>query len=109
MPKSDSGDIDTAAPSMVPLLIASSGRRAVYLTAPATGRYTAATLIEDTPIELKLADGSLWAPQNFERQVYGQVPLARALAESMNLATVRLGLDVGLPKVAATLERLRLG
>jgi penicillin-binding protein 1B len=81
---------------------------AVYLTALESGRYTAASLIEDAPIELKLADGSVWAPQNFERQVYGQVPLARALAESMNLATVRLGLDLGLPKVAATLEQLGL-
>ena len=88
--------------------IGSLVKPAVYLTALETGRYTAATLIEDAPIELKLADGSIWAPQNFERQVYGQVPLARALAESMNLATVRLGLDVGLAKVAATLERLGL-
>jgi penicillin-binding protein 1B len=34
--------------------------------------------------------------------------MARALAESMNLATVRLGLDLGLPKVAQTLQRLGL-
>lgn len=88
--------------------IGSLVKPAVYLTALETGRYTAASLIQDAPIELKLPDGSIWAPQNFERQVYGPVPLARALAESMNLATVRLGLDVGLPKVAATLERLGL-
>jgi penicillin-binding protein 1B len=88
--------------------IGSLVKPAVYLTALETGRYTPATLIEDAPIELKLGDGSTWAPQNFEHEVYGQVPLARALAESMNLATVRLGLDVGLPKVAATLERLGL-
>ena len=75
--------------------IGSLVKPAVYLTALETGRYTAATLIEDAPIELKLADGSVWAPQNFERQVYGQVPLARALAESMNLATVRLGIGPG--------------
>jgi penicillin-binding protein 1B len=88
--------------------IGSLVKPAVYLTALESGRYTPATLIEDAPIELKLSDGSVWAPQNFERQVYGQVPLARALAESMNLATVRLGLDLGLPKVATTLERLGL-
>jgi len=88
--------------------IGSLVKPAVYLTALESGRYTAASLIEDAPIELKLADGSVWAPQNFERQVYGQVPLARARAESMNLATVRLGLDLGLPKVAATLQELGL-
>ena len=88
--------------------IGSLVKPAVYLAALETGRYNAATLIEDAPIELKLRDGSVWAPQNFEHQVYGQVPMARALAESMNLATVRLGLDVGLPKVADTLQRLGL-
>jgi penicillin-binding protein 1B len=88
--------------------IGSLVKPAVYLTAIETGRYNAATVIEDAPIELKLGDGSIWAPQNFEHQVYGRVPMARALAESMNLATVRLGLDLGLPKVVDTLQRLGL-
>jgi penicillin-binding protein 1B len=88
--------------------IGSLVKPAVYLAALETGRYTAATLIDDAPIELKLGDGSVWAPQNFEHQVYGRVPMARALAESMNLATVQLGLDLGLPKVADALQRLGL-
>jgi penicillin-binding protein 1B len=88
--------------------IGSLVKPAVYLAALETGRYTAATLIEDAPIELKLGDGSVWAPQNFEHQIYGRVPMARALAESMNLATVKLGLDLGLPKVADALQRLGL-
>jgi penicillin-binding protein 1B len=88
--------------------IGSLVKPAVYLTAIETGRYNAATLIEDAPVELKLADGSIWAPQNFEHEVYGQVPMARALAESMNLATIKLGLELGLPKIADTLQRLGL-
>ncbi len=88
--------------------IGSLVKPAVYLTALETGRYTAATLIEDAPIELKLADGAVWAPQNFEHQAYGPVPVARALAESLNLATVRLGLELGLAPIADTLQRLGL-
>jgi penicillin-binding protein 1B len=88
--------------------IGSLVKPAVYLTAIETGRYNAATLIEDAPIELKISGSGLWVPQNFEHQAYGWVPMARALAESMNLATVRLGLDLGLPKVADTLQRLGL-
>jgi penicillin-binding protein 1B len=88
--------------------IGSLVKPAVYLTAIETGRYTAASLIEDAPVEMKLADGSTWAPQNFEHEVYGQVTLARALAESLNLATVKLGMDVGLGKVVDTLQRLGL-
>jgi penicillin-binding protein 1B len=88
--------------------IGSLVKPAVYLTAIETGRYTAASLIEDAPVEMKLSDGSIWAPQNFEHEVYGQVTLARALAESLNLATVKLGMDVGLSKVVDTLQRLGL-
>jgi penicillin-binding protein 1B len=88
--------------------IGSLVKPAVYLAAIETGRYTAATLVEDAPIQLKLPDGSIWAPQNFERDTNGMVPAARALAESLNLATVKVGLDVGLPKVAETLEHLGL-
>jgi penicillin-binding protein 1B len=102
----DSAGFDRALDARRP--IGSLVKPAVYLTALETGRYNAATLIEDAPIQLKLGDGSVWAPQNFEHQVYGQVPMARALAESMNLATVRLGLDLGLPKVAQTLQQLGL-
>jgi penicillin-binding protein 1B len=88
--------------------IGSLVKPAVYLAAIESGRYNAATLIEDAPIELKLPDGSVWAPQNFEHEVYGMVPMARALAKSMNLATVKLGLELGLPKVVDTLQRLGL-
>jgi penicillin-binding protein 1B len=88
--------------------IGSLVKPAVYLAALETGRYNAATMLLDAPIELKLGDGSIWAPQNFTHETYGEVPMARALAESMNLATVRLGLDVGLPRVADTLQHLGL-
>ncbi|MGA2189175.1 MAG: penicillin-binding protein 1B [Steroidobacteraceae bacterium] len=88
--------------------IGSLVKSAVYLAALESGRYNAATLIEDAPIEVKLSDGSLWSPQNFDHQVYGQVPMVRALAESLNLATVHLGLDIGLPQVADTLQSLGL-
>ena len=86
--------------------IGSLVKPAVYLTALESGRYTAASLIEDAPIEMKLPDGSTWAPQNFEHNVNGSVTLAKALAESLNLATVKLGMELGLSKVVDTLQSL---
>jgi penicillin-binding protein 1B len=79
----------------------------IYLAAIESGRYNAASIVEDGPVEVKLSNGKVWAPQNISEEVYGPVPLVRALAQSMNLATVRLGLDVGLPKV--TREFVALG
>ena len=79
----------------------------IYLAAIESGRYNAASVIEDAPVEVKLSNGQVWAPKNISEEFYGPVPLVRALAQSMNLATVRLGLEVGLPKV--TREFVALG
>jgi penicillin-binding protein 1B len=88
--------------------IGSLAKPVVYLAALETGRYNAASLIDDAPIEVKLAGGKVWRPENFTHQVNGLVPLTRALADSLNLATVHLGLDVGVPNIAKTFARLGL-
>jgi penicillin-binding protein 1B len=80
----------------------------VYLTALETKRYNASTVIQDEPIDIKLQNGTHWKPQNFTRETYGPVPLVRALSESLNQATVGLGLDVGLSNVTQTLQRFGL-
>ena len=72
----------------------------VYLAALETGQYHAASVLNDRPIEVRLHDGQNWRPQNFDRQMLGPLPLVRALADSRNLATVQLGLEVGLAPVA---------
>jgi penicillin-binding protein 1B len=77
----------------------------IYLTALETGRYNAATIVQDAPVAIKLANGTVWRPENFTKQTYGPVPLVRALAESLNQATVAVGMDVGLSKVTETLGR----
>jgi penicillin-binding protein 1B len=79
----------------------------IYLAAVESGQFTAASIIEDGPVSVKLANGQLWEPKNISEQYYGPVPLVRALAQSMNLATVNLGMSVGLPKV--TREFVALG
>jgi penicillin-binding protein 1B len=77
----------------------------VYLAALQAGR-TLATLVDDAPIVVELSRGKTWIPQNYDGQAHGQVPLVRALAESMNMATVRLGLEIGVPEVMELLGRL---
>jgi penicillin-binding protein 1B len=81
---------------------------AVYLAALESGRYSLASIVDDAPIEVKLSNGTTWLPANFDDRAHGQVPLVRALAESMNMATVRLGLDVGLEPIRDVLQRLGL-
>ncbi|HJR68464.1 MAG TPA: penicillin-binding protein 1B [Gammaproteobacteria bacterium] len=81
---------------------------AVYLAALESGRYTLASLVDDAPIVVQLDRRNTWTPSNFDNEAHGLVPLMRALAESYNMATVRLGLDVGLDPIAGTLARLGL-
>jgi penicillin-binding protein 1B len=80
----------------------------IYLAAIESGRFHAASIVDDAPIELKLANGQVWKPQNISKELYGPVPLVRALAQSLNLATVNLGLQVGLPKVTHEFRELGL-
>jgi len=88
--------------------IGSLAKPLVYLAAFESGRYTPASIVDDAPIELKLPNGQVWKPNNFDRKVRGPVPLVRALTQSLNLPTVRLGMDVGLDKVAKTYVQLGL-
>ncbi|HUA24395.1 MAG TPA: penicillin-binding protein 1B [Steroidobacteraceae bacterium] len=80
----------------------------IYLTALETGRYNAATVIQDQPVNIRLANGRYWRPENFTRRNYGPVPVVFALAESLNDATVGVGMDIGLEKISATLQRFGL-
>ena len=85
--------------------IGSLVKPAVYLTALERG-YSIASPVEDEPVEVRLADGKRWAPRNYDGEHLGAMPLYRALALSRNAATARLGLSLGVPRVAAVLERL---
>lgn len=78
---------------------------AIYLAALNQG-YTSASLIADTPFKYKMASGKVWQPQNYGNKIHGLVPIFMALSHSYNLASARLGVDVGLAKVAQVLYEL---
>jgi penicillin-binding protein 1B len=80
----------------------------IYLAAIETGKFHAASIVEDGPIEVKMDNGKVWKPQNINENFYGPVPLVRALAQSMNLASARLGLATGLPLVTKEFTKLGL-
>lgn len=85
--------------------IGSLVKPAVYLTAIEQG-YTLISKVDDSPYTLTMKDGQVWSPENFNRQSHGMVPLHQAIAHSYNLATARLGMNLGLDKVIDTLQRL---
>jgi len=79
---------------------------AVYLAALKDG-YSLASIIDDSPIEIEQKkDEPTWEPQNYDKEFHGEIPLFMGLVNSYNVATVRLGLDVGLPEVAEVISDL---
>lgn len=85
--------------------IGSLVKPAVYLTGIEKG-YNLATPLRDEPLTLRNQGGQTWQPKNYDRGYRGQVPFYQAMAESLNLPTVRLGMDVGVDKVVETLRKL---
>ena len=80
---------------------------AVYLAAlEQPRRYSLVTPLADTPVKVSGSGGQLWEPRNFDRKSHGNVLLYQALANSYNLASARLGMDLGLDKVVDMLYRL---
>ena len=78
----------------------------VALTQPE--RWNLSSLLDDSPVSMRQPDGSMWTPHNDDNQSHGQLPMVDALAHSWNLATIHLGLEVGLPRIQAFLKSFGL-
>jgi len=71
----------------------------VYAAALDNG-YTPASVVLDAPIEVRMADGSVWRPENYAQEFYGPQTLRRGIERSRNVMTVRLARDIGMPLIA---------
>jgi penicillin-binding protein 1B len=80
---------------------------AIYLTALAEpSRYTLITPLDDGPFVWKSRGAPDWEPANYDKKFHGMVPLRTALANSYNAAAARLGTELGVDRVLATVKRL---
>ncbi len=72
----------------------------VYLAALDRG-YTPESPLLDAPINIKG-----WKPENYTREYFGEVPMQKALAMSLNTPVVRVIQEVGPRSVVRTAQRL---
>jgi penicillin-binding protein 1B len=80
---------------------------AIYLTALAQSqKYHLSSLLNDQAFKLEFDDGQIWQPQNFDKKDHGHVLLTNSLMNSYNLSTARLGIELGIPDIHATLKKL---
>ena len=83
--------------------VGSTFKPIVYLAAlggmDPTPRYTQSSWLPDEPREYRVGK-RIWQPANFDGEYHGWVTARQALAQSLNGATVALGMDVGVRQVA---------
>ena len=75
------------------------------LAALAAPQFHLASLVRDEPMRIDGPRGP-WRPRNHDGRSHGTVLLHEALMHSYNLATIRLGLDIGLDRVHDTIRAL---
>jgi penicillin-binding protein 1B len=65
------------------------------------GKTTLSTFVSGEPVTVP-GPTEPWTPSNFEGKRYGEITVRTAIEQSVNTATVRLALDIGLPEVVRT-------
>lgn len=87
--------------------IGSLAKPSTYLTALGQpDRFQLNTWLDDSPLSIKLDNGSYWQPKNYDRKFRDRVMLVDALALSLNVPTVNLGIALGLDATKNTLQAL---
>jgi len=66
---------------------------------------TLAGTLDDSPLAVPVWRGT-WAPQNFDHEFHGLVPVRTAFEKSYNVASARLGQTLGIPRVREMARRL---
>ena len=79
----------------------------VYADAVQNGR-PPSYILDDSPLSYTPPGGQTWEPQNYDSKFEGKMPLRRALYESRNLATIRLGMELGEASVIDEARKLGL-
>lgn len=87
--------------------IGSLVKPAVYAAALSEpSHYTLATLLDDGPLRVEQRGSPVWTPRNYDGKFHGEVDALTALARSYNVATARLGLEVGMTNVVGVMRRM---
>lgn len=64
--------------------------------------------VSDRPLDIRLDDGKVWSPKNFENRYHHEVTLRNSIVHSKNVATVRVLQEAGLDNVRHVARKLGL-
>jgi penicillin-binding protein 1A len=76
------------------------------MTAAVASGIPVSHVVVDSPFSMPEVDGTIWAPENFDPDYRGPINLRETLKHSVNIPTIKLGLDVGLESVVQYARRM---
>jgi penicillin-binding protein 1A len=76
-----------------------------FVAAALDNGYTPSSTLLDAPVEIDDGSGQLWTPANFEGTSGGAHTLRFGVEHSINLMTIRLARDIGMPLVVEYAKR----
>jgi len=82
----------------------SAAKPFTYAAAIQDRRLTAASIVDDAPIEITLARNNVWKPENYDQQFRGQVTVREAFEKSLNVPAIRVASNIGVDKVQNVLH-----
>ncbi|MBP9726669.1 MAG: penicillin-binding protein 1A [Gammaproteobacteria bacterium] len=84
--------------------VGSSIKPFIYAAAISKGM-TLATIENDSPIVIEDGSGQTWRPENDDHQFHGSVRMRESLVDSLNLASIRILQQTGIPYTIQFLEK----
>ena len=83
----------------------SSIKVVTYAAAMSNG-FTAATILDDSPVTYRVAGAPDYSPLNYDGAFHGRVPLRIAFANSFNVPAVKTLAKIGIPTMIATAKKM---
>jgi membrane peptidoglycan carboxypeptidase len=94
------GKYDFSWDTTTPRSPGSSMKIFTYTAAIASGKYTMATMIPDTPVTVNPGQGApLYQPKNYDGGYHGTLQLQQAMGNSYNVPAVKVEMTIGVPTV----------
>lgn len=83
-----------------------SSIKPVTYAAAMTKGFTAATILDDSPIAYTFPGGPTYAPVNYDDRFHGRIPLRFALGNSFNIPAVKTLNQIGLPTMMTLAKKM---
>ncbi len=83
-----------------------SSIKAVTYAAGLTNGFTAATILEDSPVTYTTFNGPSYSPVNYDGKFHGKMSLRIALANSINIPAVKILSKIGIPNMVNTAKKM---